>query len=100
MCRVYLPLWLSCSTRKALDLDTPRRQSIDRWENEGGSYAQYIADGEDAHEDYMIIRAGFNRWFSPWLDQNYRKPGQWPGYMTGSPLTHPVLSGSRLQRCP
>ena len=39
-------------------------QSVDCWENEGGSYNA----GDIGLEQYFIVRDGFNRWFDhPWV---------------------------------
>ena len=53
--------------------------SIDRWEGEGGSYDPWTGDALERDD---IIKAGFMRWYQPYMDQ-ILYGGYWPGYISG-----------------
>ena len=60
------------------------RQSIDRWEDDGGSYDPWTGDAIERDD---IVRAGFWRWFHPWINQQFGSPAKVGGYIYGWILT-------------
>jgi len=55
------------------------QESIARWETDGGSYDPWTGDALELAD---IIKAGFMRWYQPYMDQVLYR-GRWPGYIAG-----------------